>query len=84
MLVKIIFLELPVEILNEWVNFQNHSYREKWRSPLTMYVKSSFSQTKLGLTWGILIQNWVRIAINKSNPVICLNLAGKCPVSPAL
>ena len=35
-------------------------------------VKSSFSQLKLGLNWGILIQNWAGTAINKSHSVICL------------
>jgi hypothetical protein len=35
-------------------------------------VKSSFSQIKLGLNWTILIQEWARIAINKSSFVICL------------
>jgi hypothetical protein len=43
-------------------------FKKNSGSPLTVSVKSSFSQIKLGLNWGILMQNWARIAINKFDP----------------
>jgi len=45
----------------------NHSFGKKSRSLLTEAAASSFFQIELGLNWRILLQNWVRIAINKSD-----------------
>jgi len=45
-------------------------------------VKSSFSQLKLGLNWEILMQHWARIAINKSDFVICLETGPQVPLKP--
>jgi len=45
-------------------------------------VKSSYSQLKLGLNWEILMQHWARIAINKSDFVICLETGPQVPLKP--
>ena len=83
------------DIRGWWITISNDAserkpsealFREEVKIPFDGFcqVKSSLPQIKSGLNWGILMQHWARIAINRSYSVICLRLAGKCPASPAL
>jgi hypothetical protein len=64
---QLLIVESNIRLL---YHFEKRLFQEEVEIPFdsVRQAKSSFSQIKLGLNWGILMQNWARIAINKSDP----------------